>query len=87
MYLEKNSILFVDTSLTNIFAQKISPSEFKIVIVDGLGAKRTGVKFFMYQYSKLYTKYKIKKQWKKFMKMYEKDIKRSILGERPFTRL
>lgn len=87
IYLEKNLILFVDTSLTNIFAQKISNNKFKIVIVDGLGAKRTGIKFLMYKYSKIYTQYKIKKQWKKFMTMYNKDIKRSILGQRPFTRL
>ncbi len=87
IYLEKNLILFVDTSLTNIFAQKISENKFKIVIVDGLGAKRTGIKFLMYKYSKIYTQYKIKKQWKKFMTMYKKDIQRSILGQRPFTRL
>lgn len=87
VYLETNLILFVDTSLTNIFAQKISENQLKIIIVDGLGAKRTGIKFMFYQYSKVYTKYKIKKQWKKFMTMYKKDIQRSILGQRPFTRL
>lgn len=87
IYLEKNLILFVDTSLTNLFAQQISQNKFKIVIVDGLGAKRTGLKFMLYKYSKLYTQYKIKKQWKKFMTMYEKDIQRAILGQRPFTRL
>jgi hypothetical protein len=87
LYLEKNLILFVDTSLTNIFAQKISDNQFKIIIVDGLGAKRTGIKFLFYKYSKIYTQYKIKKQWKKFMTMYEKDIQRSALGQRPFTRL
>ncbi len=86
-YLEENLILFVDTSLTNIFCPKISENTYKLVIVDGLGAKRTGVKFLLYKTSKLYTKYKIKRQWNKFMKMYEKDVKRAKLGKRPFTRL
>ncbi|WP_417328592.1 YrbL family protein [Halarcobacter sp.] len=86
-YLEKNLILFVDTSLTNIFCPKISDNSYKLIIVDGLGAKRTGIKFTLYKVSKTYTKYKIKRQWDKFMKMYEKDVKRAKLGKRPFTRL
>lgn len=86
-YLEKNLILFVDTSLTNIFCPKISENKYKLVIVDGLGAKRTGIKFFLYKISKTYTKYKIERQWDKFIKMYEKDVKRASLGKRPFTRL
>ncbi len=86
-YLEKNLILFVDTSLTNIFCPKISEDSYKLIIVDGLGAKRTGIKFTLYKISKAYTKYKIKRQWDKFMKMYEKDVKRAKLGKRPFTRL
>lgn len=86
-YLEKNLILFVDTSLTNIFCPKVSEKSYKLIIVDGLGAKRTGMKFTLYKISKSYTKYKIKRQWEKFMKMYEKDVKRAALGKRPFTRL
>lgn len=86
-YLEKNLILFVDTSLTNIFCAKMDENKYKLIIVDGLGAKRTGVKFVMYKISKAYTKYKIKRQWEKFMKMYEKDVLRAKLGKRPFTRL
>ncbi|RXK07186.1 YrbL family protein [Halarcobacter bivalviorum] len=86
-YLEENLILFVDTSLTNIFCPKISKDSYKLIIVDGLGAKRTGIKFTLYKISKAYTKYKIKRQWDKFMKMYEKDVKRAKLGKRPFTRL
>ena len=86
-YLEKNLVLFVDTSLTNIFCSKLSENSYKLIIVDGLGAKRTGMKFVLYKISKSYTKYKIKRQWDKFMKMYEKDVKRAALGKRPFTRL
>lgn len=86
-YLEKNLILFVDTSLTNLFCQEIQKDKYKIIIVDGLGSKRMGFKFWLYRNFKGYTKYKIKRQWAKFMKMYEKDVKRAELGKRPFTRL
>ena len=42
-YLEANGILFIDTSLTNIFCKKISKDKYKLIIVDGLGARRTGL--------------------------------------------
>ena len=87
LYLEKNSILFVDTSLTNIFCKRINEKNYKLIIVDGLGAKRLGYKFWFYRNSKLYTKYKIKRQWDKFIQMYEKDIKRIKLGTMPMNRL
>lgn len=85
--IQENLILFIDTSLTNIFCQKIADNQYKLIIVDGLGAKRLGIKFFLYRQSKIYTKYKIKRQWAKLMKMYNRDIIRARLGERPFTRL
>ena len=72
-YLFKNNILFVNVSLSNIFCQKISSNKFKLVIFDGLGARRTGFKFQLYLLSKLFTKYKIKKQWNKFVKNYERE--------------
>ena len=86
-YLETNLVLFVDTSLTNIFCQEIDENRYKLIIVDGLGSKRLGLKFWLYRNSKVYTKYKIRRQWEKFMTMYDKDIKRVKLGKRPFTRL
>jgi hypothetical protein len=87
IYLNKNLILFVDTSLTNLFCQQYEKDKFRLIIIDGLGAKRTGVKFWLYRNSKIYTKYKIQRQWEKFMKMYKADIKRANEGKRPFTRL
>ena len=51
LYLEKNSILFVDTSLTNIFCKKTDEDNYTLIIVDGLGAKRMGGKFWLYRNS------------------------------------
>jgi hypothetical protein len=87
IYLNKNLILFVDTSLTNLFCKQYEKDKFRLIIIDGLGAKRTGVKFWLYRNSKIYTKYKIQRQWEKFIKMYKADIKRANEGKRPFTRL
>lgn len=87
VYLFTNQILFVDTSLTNIFCKYLGKEKYKLIIIDGLGAKRFDMKFKLYLTSKLYTKYKVKKQWDKFMVMYDKDVKRVKKGTRPFTRL
>lgn len=86
-YLVQNGILFVDTSLTNIFCQKLSENEYKLIIVDGLGAKRMGLKFWLYRHCSLYAKYKIKRQWSKLTQMYNKDIIRLKIGKNPITRL
>jgi len=86
-YLEQNGILFIDTSLTNIFCQKSSDTKYRLIIVDGLGAKRMGLKFWLYRNVEPYAKYKMKRQWKKLMKMYTADIKRVKLGKRPITRV
>lgn len=46
IYLEKNKILFIDNSLTNIFYKRENKNESSLIIVDGLGAKRMGLKFY-----------------------------------------
>ena len=76
-YLFKNDILFIDASLSNIFCQKIASDKFKLIIFDGLGARRTGFKFWLYLHSRLFTRYKIQKQWKTFLSNYnyERSLK------------
>lgn len=65
-YLFKNDILFIDVDLSNVFCQQISKNKFKLIIVDGLGSRRLNWRFYLYLLSNNFTKYKIKKQWKKF---------------------
>lgn len=66
-YLFKNNILFVDCGLHNILVQEYEKNSYKLVIIDGLGGRRIGWKFYLYLKSKMFTKYKIMKQWQKFL--------------------
>jgi hypothetical protein len=76
-YLFKNDILFVDASLSNIFCQKIAKDKYKLIIFDGLGGRRPGIKFWLYMKLKFFARYKIKKQWEVFLNnyKYEKSLK------------
>jgi len=72
-YLFKNDILFIDVDLSNVFCQEFNKDKYKLVIIDGLGARRLNWRFYAYLYSKLFTRYKIKKQWYKFYSNFEKE--------------
>lgn len=74
-YLMDNNILFIDVSTVNLFCQEIAKDSYKLVIFDGLGARRYGFKFFGYMLSKNFTRYKVKKQWKLFFNNYKRDKK------------
>ena len=66
-YLFKNNILFVDCGLHNILVQEYEHKKYRLIVIDGLGGRRIGWRFYLYLKSKLFTKYKIKKQWYKFI--------------------
>ena len=72
-FLENNQILFIDCNTQNLFCKKVSEDKYTLIIYDGLGARRDSIKLSLYMKSKLYTKYKIKKQWKLFIKNCEKS--------------
>lgn len=78
-YLFKNNILFIDVDLSNVFCQEIEKGKFKLIIIDGLGARRLNWRFYLYLISQSFTKYKIKKQWKKFYANYLKNTKYEVL--------
>lgn len=77
-YIFKYNILFIDIALSNVFCQEIQEGKFKLVLTDGIGGKRLGVKSTLYKYSKAFTRYKVKKQWKKFLDKYDTVIKKGI---------
>ena len=62
-YLYKNKILFTDPTTLNIMCKKISKMKYKFIIIDGLGARKRGLKEILYKVSPSYSYYKIKKQW------------------------
>lgn len=80
-YLYTNNILFADSTTINLLCKEYEPNKYRFVIIDGLGAKRQGVKFKLYQMFSFYNKYKIKKQWKIFLKNIEKVKKKIELNQ------
>ncbi|MGB7401959.1 MAG: YrbL family protein [Arcobacter sp.] len=75
IYLFENDILFIDVDLSNVFCKKISNDKYRLIIIDGLGARRLNWRFYLYLFSKKFTRYKIKKQWTKFYSNYLKYSK------------
>lgn len=71
-YLFEYDILFIDVDLSNLFCQEYEKNKFRLIIVDGLGARRLNWRFYLYLKSKFFSRYKIKKQWKKFYNNYLK---------------
>lgn len=71
-YLFENDILFVDVDLSNVLCQEFCKSKYRLIIIDGLGARRLNWRFHLYLLSLKFTRYKIKKQWKKFYNNYLK---------------
>lgn len=82
-YIFKNNILFIDIALSNILCQEIKENKYKLILTDGIGGKRPGLKSKLYQYSKLFTRYKVIKQWEKFIDKYNRVVK---IGHREKTR-
>ena len=77
-YIIGNNILFIDYALGNILCCEYDKNRYKLVIIDGLGAKRCGFKFWLYLNSKIYTKYKVRVQWNRFIKRYENFKKNQV---------
>lgn len=74
-YLVANNILFVDVSLDNIMCRREEDGSYRLVIVDGLGGRRPGFKFWLYRHFPSYAAYKVKRQWPKVMRNFQKLLK------------
>jgi hypothetical protein len=70
-YLQENRIIFADISFTNILCQKINEREFKLIIIDGLGSRRFGFKFWLTMQNSWYALYRTINQWKKVINVYK----------------
>ncbi len=74
-YIVDNNILFIDVSLSNLMCYKDVEGKYKLVIVDGLGSRHLGLKFWFYRNFSFLTKRKIKKQMKKLYANFEELVK------------
>lgn len=64
-YIFKYDILFIDYGIDNILCCEYEKGKYRLIVIDGLGARRLGFKFYLYLNSKLYRKYKVRTQWRK----------------------
>ena len=71
-YIFKYNILFLDVNLSNILCCEYEKDKYKLIIIDGIGTARDAFRLKMYFIFNWYSKYKIKKQWKKFIHNIEK---------------
>lgn len=71
-YLIMNSILFGDAVLSNVLCQEFKKNKYKLVIIDGLGGRRFGFKLWLHTKSKLFSQYRIHKQFKKLINNRQK---------------
>lgn len=67
-YLEKNRIIFGDVSENNILCQQDADGHYRFFIVDGLGTRHLGFKFWMQRHCSPYIRYKLKRQWAKLLR-------------------
>lgn len=74
-YLMDNKILFVDVGLSNLICKKDTNGEYKLIIIDGLGSRHLGLKFWLYRNFLFLAKIKIDKQIKKLYASFEKMVK------------
>ncbi len=86
-YLKEQQILFIDTCLSNVFCIKQENNEYKLLIVDGLGAKRLNYKYWLYIHIGLYRRYKINKQAKKLWRFHHQDLLKIKNGKKQFSRM
>ena len=47
-YIFANNILFVDVDLSNVFCCQYEQDKYKLIIIDGIGARRIGWRFNLY---------------------------------------
>ncbi len=63
-YLNENAILFVDVGFANILLPRQADNSYRISVIDGIGSRHPGFKFFIYRHIRPLRTYKIKKQLK-----------------------
>jgi thymidylate kinase len=71
IYLHQNAIVFADISLNNILLGTTPHGEERLYIIDGLGARRYGIKLWLQTNIKWVARNKLNKQWPILLKRIE----------------
>ena len=73
-YLLENSILFADVALSNIIYRQ-SAEGGKLIIVDGLGSRHCGPKFWLYRNVRLLSRMRIRRQLARLQQNFDTLVK------------
>ena len=66
-FLEVNTIVFADVSESNILCCRDERGDYRLVIIDGLGTRHLGFKFWLQCHCPPYIHYKLRRQWNKLI--------------------
>ena len=76
-YLLENSILFVDVGFANILLPQQEDGSYRISVIDGIGSRHPGFKFFIYRHCRPLRTYKIRKQLKVIQARLQQHLEKS----------
>ena len=66
-----DQIIIADISPANILFQRLSPKKSRLIIIDGLGGRHLGFKFWCYQKLFPLRWYKVRKQWWRMKRQFK----------------
>ena len=73
-YIVENNILFIDVSLSNLICHRDIEGKYRLFIVDGLGSRHLGLKFWFYRNFLFLSRKKIEKQIKKLYSNFDELV-------------
>jgi len=73
-HIQDEKIIFVDSSFDNIVCKHLVDGSYRLVIIDGLGGRRPGLKAWSYCHLPFYRDYKVKRQEETILKNLEISI-------------
>lgn len=66
----KEHILFYDANCSNVLVQEVSKNHYRLVIIDGIGARKNGFKYWFRRHFSRISMVKVRHEWDSFMREY-----------------
>ncbi|CAG9298075.1 PhoP regulatory network YrbL family protein [Celerinatantimonas diazotrophica] len=66
----KEHILFYDANCSNVLVQEVSKNHYRLVIIDGIGARKNGFKYWFRRHFSHISMMKVHEEWDSFMQEY-----------------